>query len=835
MSRQHRSPALFRYMQTRVQEQLFRIIDSIEKPVNFASRDGFARISSIRGLESLVVSLCEEASGTGLPGAVLRSLDELKSLFEGFDGLPVEVKKERIRRAGEILALLRNVSAYSGEDRNSIRVPPVSEVLDRLGRLSTPLRYVKGVGPKLAERLKHKGLSTVEDLLYFLPIRYEDRRFMKRISDLEPGRPQAGTGEVLASSEVRYGRRRVFEAVVSDGSGLLRLKWFNYRLPYMKKRYTPGQRLTFYGTVSVFAHRKEMVHPDVELLEACVEDEETARLAEGIVPVYSQIENFHQKTVRGLVHRIVEGYASVAPGCVPEEVLERCGFIPLKDAFFGVHTPGDTSSVELARKSLVFDELFSLELGLALRRRGIKRESGLAMDGAGRLCKRFLEMLPFDLTGAQKRVVEEIRKDMASPHPMNRLIQGDVGSGKTVVAFMAVLLAVESGFQAAIMAPTEILAEQHFLTTRSYCEALGIESALLTGAMTKSERERTLRSVGEGGVDLVIGTHALIQKGVAFRRLGLAVIDEQHRFGVVQRSELRKKGTVGEEGGLGGVSPDILVMTATPIPRTLSMTVFGDLDVSVIDELPRGRRPVETRILREKDREEAYRIIRDEVRAGGQAYIVYPLVEESEELSLRDATNMKEHLERDVFADFRLALLHGRMKSAEKEAVMKAFKAGEVDILVSTTVVEVGVDVPNATLILIEHAERFGLAQLHQLRGRVGRGSKRSLCLLLAQYTQSDLTWRRLKVLEQTMDGFRIAEEDLRIRGPGDFMGTRQWGMPAFRMQDALADLQLLKMARDEAFRFLERDPELSTAEGQAIKAVLRARWNDRLELAEVG
>jgi ATP-dependent DNA helicase RecG len=426
---------------------------------------------------------------------------------------------------------------------------------------------------------------------------------------------------------------------------------------------------------------------------------------------------------------------------------------------------------------------------------------------------------------------------------MNRLIQGDVGSGKTMVSFIAALIAIESGFQAAIMAPTEILVEQHYLTTHAFADALGVKSVLLTSSTPRAERAKTLKAVEKGEVDLVIGTHALIQKDVEFNSLGLAVVDEQHRFGVVQRAALKKKG-FNEKGGRGGkgplegvegLSPDLLVMTATPIPRTLSMTVFGDLDVSIIDELPPGRRPVQTRLMRERDRERAYTTIKGELVKGGQAYIVYPLVEESEELSLKDATNMKEHLAKDIFVDYNVALLHGRMKGAEKEQIMRAFKGKDIDILVATTVIEVGVDVPGATVMLVEHAERFGLAQLHQLRGRVGRGTRGGTCLLLAAYTGSEDTWRRLKVMEQTTDGFRIAEEDLKIRGPGDFIGTRQSGLPDFRIQDALGDLTLLKKAREEAFSFLEKDPELASPDAACIKEVLKARWKGRLELAEVG
>jgi len=597
----------------------------------------------------------------------------------------------------------------------------------------------------------------------------------------------------------------------------------------MRNRFKNGQRLIVFGPVSAFGGHKEIVHPDIELF-----DEEDASQAPGIVPIYSQIERFHQKTVRKIVKDIAERYSAYAVSGAPDSVMDALDLPDLSDAFRALHkTSGfeDDSNTAKARRALVFDELFVLELMLGLKKRGAKKEEGIALAGKSVLEGRLRGLVPFNLTRAQEKVLSEIKADMASSHPMNRLIQGDVGSGKTVVSFVAALTAVEAGFQAAIMAPTEILAEQHYLNIHRYAEALGIRAMLLKGGMGRAERREALSAVKEGRADLVVGTHALIQKDVEFAKLGLAVIDEQHRFGVVQRAILKKKGARSGDG----VSPDILIMTATPIPRTLSMTVFGDLDVSIIDELPPGRKPVSTRIIREKDRREAYEIIRRELAGGSQCYIVYPLVEESEELSLKDATNMSEHLQRDIFPVHRVGLLHGRMGATEKEAVMDAFKKKRLDILVSTTVVEVGVDVPNATVMLIEHAERFGLAQLHQLRGRVGRGEKRSVCLLLAAWTQSEDTYKRLKVMEETNDGFRIAEEDLNIRGPGDFVGTRQSGLPDFRMSEALTDAGLLKTAREEAFRFLDKDPSLSGPEGVRIKEVLKARWEGRLELAEIG
>jgi ATP-dependent DNA helicase RecG len=822
-------------------EQFFKVLELLSRPLRFASKDDFAHIGTLKGLEQLVDGLCKEGAALGISKKTAVAFKDLKEVFTGFDALGAGDKKERVLKAMAIIESIKSFEPVTpSEARDTSPDMPLGEVKKRLQGLKTPLEMAKGIGPKLAARLKKKGLTIVEDVLYFLPFRYEDRRRIKKVGEIEPGTAEVVTGEVMAMGEVRYGRRKVFEVVVSDGSGLLKLKWFNYRLPYMKKRYKTGQMLSLYGNVSMFGRQKEIIHPDVEIMD----DTDDTMHAEGIVPIYSQVENLHQKTIRRLVRGIVEKYARHAVGGTPGDAVKRCGLMPLQDAFMEAHAPADTDGglqVELARKSITFDELFSLELGLALRSKEHKREGGIAFKSGGRLENRLMELLPFTLTGDQKRVIEEIKTDMASPHPMNRLIQGDVGSGKTIVSLIAVLNAVESGYQAAIMAPTEILAEQHYLTTHRYADPLGIKSVLLTSSTPKALRDKTLKAIEKGEVDFIIGTHALIQKDVSFRALGLAVIDEQHRFGVVQRAALKKKGVAhpkgrtGAEGGRLKAAPDILVMTATPIPRTLSMTVFGDLDVSIINELPPGRKPVTTRLMRERDREKAYGIIRGELQKGGQAYIVYPLVEESEELSLKDATNMKEHLQKDIFGDYNVGLLHGRMKGGEKELIMKAYKEKEIDILVSTTVIEVGVDVPGATVMLIEHAERFGLAQLHQLRGRVGRGEKGGQCLLLAAYTGTEDTWRRLKVMEETTDGFRIAEEDLKIRGPGDFIGTRQSGLPDFRTQDVFSDLTLLKKAREEAFSFLESDPNFVSPAAIRIKEVLKARWKGRLELAEVG
>ena len=700
--------------------------------------------------------------------------------------------------------------------------------------LQTSVRSIKGVGPKLAEALAKKGISTVEEALYLLPHRYEDRRQLKEIARLRQGGTEAFFATVLsAGPQVTKGGRGYFEVIVRDDSGSLVLKWFHYHPVFMKKHWLPGRRGIFIGELAQFGQQREMHHPEVEW---AVEGEDIAQVMARdpdnfgkILPVYPLTEGVSQKLMRRIMRDVVQHFSRYVSGTLPDAIVKRQGIMSLPVALREAHAPDADSSVsELnegsgeAHRSLAFDELFFLQLGLALKKRGVALEDGISFRVTHRYTRELLKLLPFSLTNAQRRVLSEIKEDMIAPHPMHRLVQGDVGCGKTLVALLAALICVENDFQVAIMAPTELLAEQHYLNIHGYCERLGITVALLTSSV-KGKGE-TLERIASGAVQIVVGTHAVIQEKVEFKRLGLGVIDEQHRFGVVQRSLLKRKGD----------NPDILVMTATPIPRTLSMTVFGDLSLSVIDELPPGRTPIETRVARERRRSEVYAAIGSEVGQGRQAYIVYPLVEETEKSDLKAAVQMAEHLAQEIFPQFKVAVLHGRMSSAEKEAVMLAFKARESDILVSTTVIEVGIDVPNASVMVIEHAERFGLSQLHQLRGRVGRGSARSRCILMAGDKLSEDGARRLEVMVQSNDGFCIAEADLSIRGPGDFLGTRQAGLPELKVADVLRDGGVLEEARREAFGLIEKDPEFAEPDHSRLRAELVARWGGRLELAGI-
>ncbi|MRR54971.1 MAG: ATP-dependent DNA helicase RecG [Deltaproteobacteria bacterium] len=717
--------------------------------------------------------------------------------------------------------------------------PGVTERLrDAIRRknLETPMRFIKGVGPKMAELLARKGIHTVEDALYLLPNRYEDRRKLRRIAELRPGCVEVFSAEVkTADSVASKGGRRFFEALVSDDSGSLVLKWFQCNPRYMQGIWQPGKRGIFTGEVVVYGSRREIHHPEVEWLKA---GDDVAALVAGdpvnfgrTVPFYPLTEGLHQKSLRKVLKEVVDTYSSSLTIQVPAAIVRRRSLLPVSAALQEVHFPGDAADLaELnnhasqAHRTLVFDELFFLQLGLAMKKQGTSFEEGISFTITHQHTRPLLKLLPYALTAAQKRVLSEIKEDMASPGPMYRLVQGDVGSGKTIVALLSALLAVENDCQTAIMAPTELLAEQHYLNIHKLCEQLGITVCLLSSAIRGKARAATLAAIEAGEVQIIVGTQAVIQEKVEFKRLGLGIIDEQHRFGVLQRGVLKKK----------GVNPHILVMTATPIPRSLAMTVFGDLSLSVIDELPPGRTPVTTKVCFESQRAQVYRLISEEVRAGRQAYLICPLVEESEKSELKAATQVAEHLAVDIFPELRIGLLHGRLKPEEKEAIMHSFKAREIDILVATTVIEVGIDVPNATVMIVEHAERFGLSQLHQLRGRVGRGSQLSRCILLAGGKLSEEAQRRLKVMEGTTDGFRIAEADLELRGPGDFLGTRQAGLPDFRVSSILRDARILEEARQEAFALVEQDPRLSSEENFLLREELLRRWGGRLELAGV-
>jgi ATP-dependent DNA helicase RecG len=811
------------------------ILDRIRKPLAFASRDNFAHVNSLASMEPFIRMQAEELKRTC---AMHQGVIEIENLFIGFDDLTQEQKKERILKATKL------IDSIERDQENAVlvhKLPPTEPaalhpstnrpVVTAL-KLDTPVQFCKGIGPKRAELLKKLGIATLEDALLYLPRRYEDRGNLKKIGRLTFGAYETVSGEVVSAEVVPTKRQKlkVFELVVTDKSGMLIGSWFNQA--FMKKKFKPGQKVILSGVVKSNPYKgglPQIDNPEYEIMDG--DDADNLIHTGRIVPIYRTTEGLSVRSLRSMMKTILDSCGSSVTEALPDYLIKKYSLMPAASALSEVHFPTIERDITIldrgasaAHRRLSFEELFLLELGLALRKRGVTVEKkGISFKPIGRLETELRKNLSYKLTNAQERVVAEIKKDMTADRPMNRLIQGDVGCGKTIVATIASLMAVENGYQACIMAPTEILAEQHYKNISAMALPLGVSVSLLTGSTKKKEKDALLDKIESGMAQVVIGTHALIEQNVKFHRLGLAIIDEQHRFGVLQRSTLTSK----------GYETDVLVMTATPIPRTLSLTVYGDLDVSVIDELPPGRSPIITKLYFENRRREANQFIETELEKERQVYVVYPLVEETEKSDLKAATEMAAHLQKEVFRSWRVGLLHGRMKADEKEAVMASFKAGETHILVTTTVIEVGVDVPNATVMVIEHPERFGLAQLHQLRGRVGRGGHQSYCILMGPRMFAEEARDRLNAFSRTNDGFKIAEEDLRLRGPGEFFGTRQSGLPDLRAANIIRDADILEKARFEAFEIINRIPTLESY--PLLRELLKRKWQGRIGLISVG
>jgi len=703
-------------------------------------------------------------------------------------------------------------------------------------RLAHPIRYLRGVGPQRAEALAERGLNTVGDLLSYLPFRYEDRIRISKIAEIVPGQFHTVIVQVASTGNVGFtrGRGSVVYARVRDSSGILRVRFFHR--PYLQNQLKAGQRLILHGKVEEDAYRPnwlEMVNPELELTET---DHAPANSTEvgRIVPIYEAVGPVSSRTFRRIIYSVLQNFGDDIQDVLPEEIRRKLALPSRREAVFKAHFPPNGTDVDLlnafrspAQVRLVFEEFFYYQLALALRRGEDHRERGIPMRVREDTIRAALKrILPFKPTTAQKRVLAEIAGDLEKDHPMHRLLEGDVGSGKTIVAFEAATIAIENGYQVALMAPTEILAAQHYLSARRVFQPAGYEVELMVSRRARATRNSAFARTTAGEAHLIVGTHALIEDPVTFKRLGLVIVDEQHRFGVLQRKRLIEKGRA------AGAAPHVLVMTATPIPRTLALTLYGDLDLSVIDELPPGRAAIETRWVSEERLSGVWEFLRREIAKGRQAYVIYPVIEESKQ-ELKAATAEYERLASKVFSTLSVGLLHGRLKNEEKDAMMERFRSGAVKILVATTVIEVGVDMPNATVMVIEHADRFGLSQLHQLRGRVGRGKEKSHCVLVAPQSITGAARERIETMVSASNGFQIAEQDLKLRGPGEFFGTRQHGDAAFHFAQPLRDHDLLKLAHDEAFALAE-----DTARAQEAVARLEAvnpHWRKRYVLAGVG
>jgi ATP-dependent DNA helicase RecG len=736
--------------------------------------------------------------------------------------------------------------------------------------LSTPVKYVKGIGPRIADVLATKGISTVDDLLHYLPFRYEDRLNPRGISELRAGEMATVIGEVRSSGLVLTRRMPIFKLTLEQGRAHLRCLWFHGA--YLKDKFKLGQTVALYGKVEENSSTRELQisNPQFEILgdpsdpgengaEKRAESLEIGR----IVPIYEAIGRLSPRWFRRAIRTALDNLTPELPDPIPAAVRANLGLISPRAALWNVHWPAPGESFQDLQSSrtpahirMIFDELFFVELGLELKRRQQKAQTGIAFRLDEPVRAAIKKILPFHPTAAQKRVLKEIASDMEKPYPMRRLLQGDVGSGKTIVGFEAAIIAIENGCQVALMVPTEILAQQHYFSARRILESAGYRIVLLTGSLEADRKREVRRHIAQGNAQLVIGTHALLEEKVEFANLGLVIVDEQHRFGVLQRLKLMKKSGDGAENAHVATAasavrparsaaaspkdsppePDVLVMTATPIPRTLALTLYGDLDLSVLDELPPGRTPIVTRRVADERSPEVWEFVRKQIAAGHQAYVVYPVIEENEETELKAAIKMYRELSGRVFADLKVGLLYGRLDPELKDQVMRMFQKGELQILVATTVIEVGVDVPNATVMVIEHAERFGLAQLHQLRGRIGRGAAKSYCVLMTGGKVSEEGERRLDAMVKTNDGFQIAELDLELRGPGEFFGTRQAGMPSFRVANLIRDRELLEAAKREAAAVVAGpSAEISEVEVSRALVHMRTRWQNTYGLVEVG
>ena len=797
--------------------------EKLAKILALEDEQGYRNRAVIGGLEKFASFWREEARQESEDSESAGLVEEVVALLHSYPTL--EDGEARKRTVEEILSKLgqKPEGAKQEPPEKAAVVEPREEQPRERPGLDSPVTVLLGIGPSHAKRFNRLGVETIRDLLYLFPHRYNDFSSLKTINQLEYGKEVTIIGNVWETKarETRKGGV-IVTSIISDGTGTIQATWFNQ--PYLVRRLPAGRQIVLSGKIDEYLGRLVFQSPEWEPLEK--ELIHTARL----VPVYPLTKGLSARWLRRLMKKTVDYWSKRLPDHLPATLRERANVLDLETAIGQIHFPADQESLKRARRRLSFDEFFMIQLGAQRQRHLWRSKSGRPLTINEELLSSFILSLPFTLTGAQQRALQEIVKDLRQPQPMSRLLQGDVGSGKTVVAAAAMLLTVANGCQAVMMAPTEILAEQHHKTITELLANSSLETRLLTGSLTPLEKEEIREEAAAGDADILIGTHALIQEGVGFKDLGLAVIDEQHRFGVAQRAALRQKG-IAETGPFSGpVCPHVLVMSATPIPRTLALTIYGDLDISVIDELPPGRQEIKTRWLLPRERERAYSFLRSQMEQGHQAFVICPLVEESEKIEAKAAVEEYERLQKEIFPDLKLGLLHGRMKGEEKEAVMGAFKRGEFDILVSTSVVELGIDVPNATVMLVEGANRFGLAQLHQFRGRVGRSEYQSYCLLLSDSSTPE-SQERLRAIETTQDGFALAEKDMELRGPGEFFGTRQSGLPGLKLA-RLSDVRILEQARTEAQALFKEDPDLTKPEHRLLARKVKEFWRGEGDLS---
>lgn len=805
-------------------ESYTTFLEALERPLKYLQANQYKNLELVKNLESHVLQSCERAA-THVQNARLK--EKLETIQHLFSTYTQKTDAEKIKTIEDsLLVLSQEKQALSERFQYKTHEHPVltlAQIQEKMKKLETNVQFVKGVGPVLAEKFRQAGIPTIFDLLNLVPNRYDDRRNIQKIGQLKDGDQVTIVGKVLFHGTAYYRglRKKMYEIVIEDETGEVKLKWFRFFQNTFARKIQNGTELIVSGKVTNYQGKLEIHHPDFEVFSG----EKDAVSFGKIIPVYREVGGMYQKNIRKILKTALEQHGINRICLLPHDICQKFNLLPPWKILSELHLPPewmDNRQREHLERMLAFEELFFYSFALQYRKRN-RKENGISFNQPSPRYEKLLQHIPFELTGAQKKTLEDLQKDMKSTMPMHRLVQGDVGSGKTIVAILSAMIAIDHGYQVALIAPSEILCEQHHNNIKKWEELLGFKSICLLGKQTKKQKDEILQEISSGRAQFVIGTHALLEDTVQFANLGLVVIDEQHRFGVRQKEKIRGKAK----------KPDVMIMSATPIPRSLGLTLFGDLDISIMNEMPKGRKPITTYLMKENQREEVYRRVIKAVEAGQQVFIVYPLVESSEHIEAKDAVSQTQELQK-TFKQFRIGLIHGQMSGKEKEAMMWDFKNKKIDILVSTTVIEVGIDIPNATLMVIEHPERFGLAQLHQLRGRVGRGEAQSTCILLAPNSVSQMAFDRLKTFSNIYDGFQLAEEDLKIRGPGDFFGVAQSGLPTFSTTQLPRDLDIMEEMRIEALHILQDDPQLKKPQHQHIMWVIQNIWKEKLHLPNI-